>query len=127
MATYRELFEKLGNLTQEQLDSEIRLFPLGYTDTEAQEILNWVSIPQVLELSKAVRDIYYYKPAEEDADFAEPGVADYSEQEVKDLGIDEDPDYTLVCKKGEVILKIKDNITVMVEADVAPDTSIMPL
>lgn len=127
MATYRELFEKLGKLSQDQLDTEIKLFPVGYTDAEASTILNWQTVPQALELTKAVRDIYYYRPSEEDSEWAEPGVADYSEQEIKDLGINEDPDYTLVCHKGEIIFKIKDNVVVMSAADVAPDTSIMPL
>ena len=128
MPTYRELFEKLGQLTPEQLDSEIRIFPLGYTDADSLAILNYQTIPHVLELSKAVRDLYYYKPSDEE-EWASPGIMDFSESEVKELGIAEDDDYTLVCKKGEVIFKIKDNIQLMDEmpSDIGPDTSILPL
>lgn len=128
MPTYRDLFEKLGQLTPEQLDSEIKVFPLGYTDADSLAIINYQSIPQVLELSKAVRDLYHYKPSEEE-DWASPGIMDFSESEVKELGIAEDPDYTLVCKKGEIIFKLKDNIQLVEEmpADVGLDTSILPL
>ena len=128
MPTYRELFEKLGQLTPEQLDSEIRVFPLGYTDADSLAIINYQSIPHVLELSKAVRDLYHYRPSEEE-EWASPGIMDFSESEVKELGIAEDPDYTLVCKKGEVIFKLKDNIQLVEEmpADVGLDTSILPL
>ena len=128
MPTYRELFEKLGKLTQEQLDSEIRIIPVGYTDADALAILNYQTIPHVLELTKAVRDLYYCKPSE-DEDWVASGVMDFSESEVQELGIAEDSDYTLICKKGEVIFKIKDNIQLAPEmpADVGLDTSILPL
>ena len=128
MPTYRDLFEKLGQLTPEQLDSEIKVFPLGYTDADSLAIINYQSIPQVLELSKAVRDLYHYRPSEKE-DWASPGIMDFSESEVKELGIAEDPDYTLVCKKGEIIFKLKDNIQLVEEmpADVGLDTSILPL
>lgn len=128
MPTYRDLFEKLGQLTPEQLDSEIKVFPIGYTDADSLAIINYMSIPQVLELTKAVRDLYHYRPSEEE-EFATPGIMDFSESEVKELGIAEDPDYTLVCKKGEVIFKLKDNIQLVEEtpADVGLDTSILPL
>ena len=128
MPTYRDLFEKLGQLTPEQLDSEIKVFPLGYTDADSLAIINYQSIPQVLELSKAVRDLYHYRPSEEE-DWASPGIMDFSESEVKELGIAEDPDYTLVCKKGEIVFKLKDNIQLVEEmpADVGLDTSILPL
>ena len=54
---------------------------------------------------------------------------DFSESEVQELGIAEDSDYTLICKKGEVIFKIKDNIQLAPEmpADLGLDTSILPL
>ena len=128
MHTYRELFEKLGQLTPERLDSEIRIFPLGYTDADALAILNYQTIPHVLELTKAVRDMYHYKPSDEE-EWSVPGIMDFSESEIKELGIEEDEDYTLVCKKGEVIFKIKDNIQLMDEipSDIGPDTSILPL
>lgn len=128
MPTYRDLFEKLGQLTPEQLDSEIKVFPIGYTDADSLAIINYMSIPQVLELTKAVRDLYHYRPSEEE-EFATPGIMDFSESEVKELGIAEDPDYTLVCQKGEVIFKLKDNIQLVEEtpADVGLDTSILPL
>lgn len=128
MPTYRELFEKLGQLTPEQLDSEIRVFPIGYTDADSLAIINYQSIPHVLELSKAVRDLYHYRPSEEE-EWASPGIMDFSESEVKELGIAEDSDYTLVCKKGEIIFKLKDNIQLVEEmpADVGLDTSILPL
>ncbi len=128
MPTYRDLFEKLGQLTPEQLDSEIKVFPIGYTDADSLAIINYMSIPQVLELTKAVRDLYHYRPSEEE-EYATPGIMDFSESEVQELGIAEDPDYTLVCKKGEVIFKLKDNIQLVDEtpADVGLDTSILPL
>lgn len=128
MPTYRDLFEKLGQLTPEQLDSEIKVFPIGYTDADSLAIINYMSIPQVLELTKAVRDLYHYRPSEEE-EFATPGIMDFSESEVNELGIAEDPDYTLVCQKGEVIFKLKDNIQLVEEtpADVGLDTSILPL
>ena len=128
MPTYRDLFEKLGQLTPEQLDSEIKVFPIGYTDADSLAIINYMSIPQVLDLTKAVRDLYHYRPSE-DEEFATPGIMDFSESEVKELGIAEDPDYTLVCQKGEVIFKLKDNIQLVEEtpADVGLDTSILPL
>ena len=128
MPTYRDLFEKLGKLSQEQLDSEIRIIPVGYTDADALAILNYQTIPHVLELTKAVRDLYYCKPSEEE-DWVASGVMDFSESEVQDLGIADDPDYALICKKGEIIFKIKDNIQLAPEmpADVGLDTSILPL
>lgn len=128
MPTYRELFEKLGQLSSEQLDSEIRVIPVGYTDSDALAIINYQTIPQVLELSKAVRDLYYYKPSE-DEDWTSSGIMDFSESEVRELGIAEDPDYTLICKKGQVIFKIKDNIQIMEETpiEMGPENGILPL
>lgn len=128
MPTYRDLFEKLGQLTPEQLDSEIKVFPIGYTDSDAQAILNYRTIPQVLELTKAVRDLYHYKPSDEE-EWSVPGIMDFSDSEIKELGIEEDEDYTLVCKKGEVIFKLIDNIQLVEEvpSDIGPDTSILPL
>ena len=116
MPTYRDLLEKLGSLSHEQLDTEIKVIPLGYTDEVARKIINCENIPQVLELSKVSRDIYYYSPSDtEDAEWIEPGLCDFSEDEVKDLGIDQDEDYKLVCKKGEIIFKIRDNIMLVPE------------
>ena len=128
MPTYRDLFEKLGQLTPEQLDSEIKVFPIGYTDSDAQAILTYRTIPQVLELTKAVRDLYHYKPSDEE-EWSVPGIMDFSDSEIKELGIEEDEDYTLVCKKGEVIFKLIDNIQLVEEvpSDIGPDTSILPL
>lgn len=131
MPTYRDLLNKLEALSQEQLDTEIKVIPLGYTDDIAAKLLTCNSIPQILELSKVSRDIFYYSPSDtEDADWIEPGLCDFSEDEVRDLGIDQDEDYNLVCKKGEVIFKFKDNIMIVPE-EVARfgnlDTSILHL
>lgn len=114
MPTYRDLLNKLEALSQEQLDTEIKVIPLGYTDDIARKMLNCDVLPQILELGKASRDIYHYSPSE-DADWIEPGLCDFSEDEVKELGIDEDEDYTLVCRKGEVIFKFRDNIMIIPE------------
>ena len=128
MPTYRELFEKLGQLSPEQLDTEIRVIPVGYTDADALAILNYQTIPQVLELSKAVRDLYYYRPSE-DEEWTTSGIMDFAESEVRELGIAEDPDYTLICKKGQIIFKIKDNIQIMEETpiEMGPENGILPL
>ena len=128
MPTYRELFEKLGQLSSEQLDSEIRVIPVGYTDADALAIINYQTIPQVLELSKAVRDLYYFRPSE-DEEWISSGIMDFSESEVRELGIAEDPDYTLICKKGDIIFKIKDNIQIMEETpiEMGPENGILPL
>lgn len=128
MPTYRELFEKLGQLSPEQLDSEIRVIPVGYTDADALAILNYQTIPQVLELSKAVRDLYYYRPSG-DEEWTTSGIMDFAESEVRELGIAEDPDYTLICKKGQIIFKIKDNIQIMEETpiEMGPENGILPL
>lgn len=40
MATYRELMDKLLSMSQDQLDSEIKVFPVGYTDSDAAMLLN---------------------------------------------------------------------------------------
>lgn len=130
MPTYRELYDKLATLSAEQLDSEIRIIPLGYTDSDAATILRYDLIPEVLEFSKVSRDIYYCKPSEEDAEWMEAGVVDFSEDEAKEMGIDQDEDYTLICKKGALILKIKDGIMLapVEEAKVGNlDTSILHL
>ena len=128
MPTYRELFEKLGQLSPEQLDSEIRVIPVGYTDADALAILNYQTIPQVLELSKAVRDLYHYRPSG-DEEWTTSGIMDFAESEVRELGIAEDPDYTLICKKGQIIFKIKDNIQIMEETpiEMGPENGILPL
>lgn len=109
MPTYRDLFEKLATLSPEQLDSEIKIIPAGYTDGEAAELMRYDILPQVLELAKASRDLYHFAPSE-DGEWCEPGVCDFSSDEIKDMGIDQDEDYVLLCKKGELIFKLKDNI-----------------
>ncbi|MDO5442895.1 MAG: hypothetical protein Q4G10_04435 [Bacteroidia bacterium] len=109
MPTYRDLFEKLGTLSPDQLDSEIKIITAGYPDETADSLLNAETIPHFLELTKAARDYYHYTPSGEDT-FEEAGVVDFSADEVKELGIDTDEDYKLICKKGEIILKLKDNI-----------------
>lgn len=111
MPTYRDLYDKLATLSQEQLDSEIKVIPVGYTDNDAAALLRYDILPQVLELGKASRDLYHYAPSEEE-DWIEPGITDFSESEVQEMGIAEDEDYTLVCKKGEVIFRIKDNLAI---------------
>ena len=129
MPTYRELFEKLGAMSPEQLDNEIRVIPTGYTDREAMMLLRPDTIPQFLELSKAERDVYHYSPSE-DGDWIEPGLCDFSEDEVQEMDIANDEDYKLVCKKGQIIFKIKDGISIqpLEEAKVGNlDTSILHL
>jgi len=108
MPTYRDLLDKLSTLSSEQLDQDIKIVPLGYTDDLAHSILRYRFIPGVLELTKASRSIYHYSANEES--FMESGVADFSDDEIKDLEIDKDRDYHLICKKGEVFFKIKDNV-----------------
>lgn len=131
MPTYRDLLEKLGTLSYEQLDMEIKIFPLGYTDSDVKRLLSCDVLPQVLELGKAPRDIYYFSPSDtEDADWIEPGLCDFADDEIKEMGIDQDEDYKLVCKKGEVIFKFKDNIMLMPEEESKIgnlDTSILHL
>lgn len=128
MATYRDLLDKLLIMSQEQLDSEIKVIPLGYTDSDAQMLLDYRSIPQVLEIAKASRDIYHFAPSEEDGEWCEPGMCDFAEDEIRDMGIDKDEDYTLICHKGETIFKIRDGITLAnAEVSKAIDTGIMPL
>lgn len=128
MATYRELLDKLLSMSQDQLDSEIKVFPVGYTDSDAAMLLNYQTLPQVLEITKASRDIYYFAPSDEDGEWCEPGMCDFAEDEIRDMGIAEDEDYTLVCHKGETILKIRDGIALAnAEVSKAIDTGIMPL
>ena len=116
MPTYRDLLDKLAALSHEQLDTEIKVIPLGYTEDIAKKMVTCESIPQILELSKVSRDIYYYSPSDtEDAEWIEPGLCDFSDDEVKELGIDQDEDYKLVCRKGEIIFKFKDNIMIVPE------------
>ena len=129
MPTYRDLYDKLANLSQEQLDSEIRVVPVGYTDNDASALLRYDLIPQVLELSKASRNLYHCAP-EEGEEWMEAGVAEFSDDEVREMEIDSDKDYTLLCSKGTVIFKIKDNIISgpVEEAHVGDlDTSILHL
>lgn len=109
MPTYRDLLEKLGALTPAQLDNEIKIITSGYPDETADSLLNADTIPHFLELTKAARDYYHYTPSDEDS-FEEAGVVDFSEDEVKEMGIDTDSDYKLICKKGEIIFKLKENI-----------------
>ena len=73
MPTYRDLFEKLATLSPEQLDSEIKVIPVGYTDGEAAELMRYDILPQVIELAKASRDLYHFAPSE-DGEWCEPGV-----------------------------------------------------
>ena len=110
MPTYRDLYDKLAALNPEQLDSEIKIIPVGFTDSDAAAILRYDIIPEVLELAKAPRNLYHCKPSGEDAEWMEPSVCDFAEDEIKDMGIDEDPDYTLICRKGEMIFKIRDGV-----------------
>lgn len=114
--TYRELFDKLGSLNPNMLDSEIRVIPVGYTDADAQVLLRYETIPQVLELARTDRNIYRYTPSEE-GDWIVPGLCDFSDDEVAEMGIDQDNDYTLICKKGELIFKIKDGISILREEE----------
>lgn len=109
MPTYRELYDKLANLSQEQLDSEIMIAPVGYTDNDAAALLRYDLIPQVLELTKASRHLYHCSPSD-DEEWMEAGVAEFSDDEIRDMEIDSDKDYTLMCKKGSIIFKIKDNM-----------------
>lgn len=128
MPTYRDLYDKLATLSAEQLDSEIKIIPVGYTDDDAAAILSYPNIPKVLELTKCSRNIYHCHP--QDDDILEPGLVDFSDDEVRDMGINEDEDYTLVCKRGETVFKLKDNIQVMREEAASfgnLDTSILHL
>ncbi len=110
MPTYRDLYDKLAALSPEQLDSEIKIIPVGFTDSDAAAILRYDIIPEVLELAKAPRNLYHCKPSGEDAEWMESSVCDFAEDEIKDMGIDEDPDYTLICRKGEMIFKIREGV-----------------
>ena len=129
MPTYRELYEKLSALSAEQLDREIKIIPVGYTDSDAAAIFRYDIIPQVLELAKASKDLYYCHPTDEE-DWVEPGIMDFSESEIEEMGIDKDEDYVRICKKGEIFFKVRDNIAFVQSEEVKPgniDTSIMPL
>lgn len=128
MPTYRDLFEKLGTLTQEQLDSDIRIITAGYPDAQAAGLLSNDLIPEVLELARTERDCYHYTPSEEG--FEEAGVVDFSDNEIKEMGIDEDEDYQLICKKGTVVFRLKNNIYIGPDPEVHVgnlDTSILHL
>ena len=135
MPTFRDLYDKLATLSPEQLDTEIKVIPVGYTDSDAAEILSYPNIPYALKIDKAVNDIYYYKPRpeegddEDSADWLEASIADFSEEEVKDLGIAEDDEYTLICRKGQVFLKVDaDALRSSIEAHFGNlDTSILHL
>lgn len=134
MPTYRDLFEKLGQLTPDQLDQEIKIIPAGFTDSEANEALAWWNIPYALKLTKADYDLYHYNPksdVDEDGEenFMEPGIADLSEEEIKELGIQDDEEYTLVCKKGDIYFKVlEDTAKISLEAHIGNlDTSILHL
>ena len=115
MPTFRDLYDKLAQLSPEQLDTEIRVIPVGYTDNDAAELLAYPNIPYALKIDRAVNDIYYFQPKpeagedaddEEGVDWLEASVADFSEEEVKEMGIADDPDYTLICRKGETFLRV---------------------
>ena len=128
MPTYRDLYDKLATLTPEQLDSEIKIIPVGFTDADAASILRYDIIPEVLEITKAPRDLYHCKPSGEDAEFMEPSICDFAEDEIKDMGIDEDPDYTLICHKGELIMRIREGVELIPSEETHIgnlDTSIM--
>ncbi|MCQ2179019.1 MAG: hypothetical protein MJY91_02810 [Bacteroidales bacterium] len=130
MPTFRDLYDKLATLNPEQLDCEIKVIPVGFTDSDAAAILRYDVIPEVLEITKAPRDLYHCKPSGEDSEWMEPSICDFSEDEVKEMEIDTDPDYTLICHKGEMILKIKDGVEIIPseEAHLGNlDTSIMKL
>lgn len=130
MPTFRDLYDKLATLSPEQLDCEIKVIPVGFTDSDAAAILRYDVIPEVLEITKAPRDLYHCKPSGEDSEWMEPSICDFSEDEVKEMEIDTDPDYTLICHKGEMILKIKDGVEIIPaeEAHLGNlDTSIMKL
>ena len=132
MPTYRDLFEKLGQLTPDQLDQEIKIIPAGFTDNEANETMAWWNIPYALKLVKADYDLYHYSPKPEEGDeenFMEAGVADLSEDEINELGVKDDDEYTLVCRKGEMYFKVLEDTTKFsIEAHLGDlDTSILHL
>lgn len=129
MPTYRDLYDKLATLSPEQLDDEIMIVPVGYTDDDAAAILRYDLIPKVLEIAKAPRNLYHYRPVE-DSDWIDPAITDFDDDEVRDMGIDNDEEYTLICRKGKTILKIRDDVA-LVDAQAASignlDTSILHL
>jgi len=127
MPTFRDLYDRLAELTPEQLDTEIKVFPVGYTDIDSATILNYETIPQVLQIAKASQDIYHYRSGEED--WMSAGIAEFSKSEVEEMEIDKDEDYTLLAKKGQVFFKIRDGIEISesTQADLGIDTSILPL
>lgn len=137
MPTFRDLYDQLAQLSPEQLDTEIRVIPVGYTDSDAAEILAYPNIPYALKIDKAVNDIYYFQPkpeqgeeSDEDAvDWLEPSVADFSEEDAREMGIADDPEYTLICRKGETFLRVDgESLRRAVEAHFGNlDTSIMHL
>jgi len=130
MPTFRDLYDALGAMSPEQLDTEIRVIPNGYTDADASLILQYPNIPLVLEIAKATRNIYHCQPQDSEDDFMQAGTNDFSDDEVRDMGIDTDEDYKLVCPKGQVYLKIKDNIVFTESEDEHfrnLDSGIMPL
>jgi len=130
MPTYRDILDKLSQMSSEQLDTEVRIIPVGFTDNDAAELLKYPTIPYALKLDKAASDIYYYKPSDNsEDDFQEPGIVDFSEEETRELGIADDPDYTLICRKGTTFLRVsEDKLRSAVETRVGNlDTRIMQI
>ena len=127
MPTFRDLFDKLAELTPEQLDTEIKVFPVGYTDSDAAAIINYGSIPDVLQLAKASQDIYHYRSGEED--WMSSGIAEFSRSEAEEMDIDNDEDYVLVARKGQIFFKVRDGIELVevTQADMGIDTGILHL
>lgn len=127
MPTFRDLYEKLSKLSPEQLDSEIKIIPVGYSDDDVVALLNYHNIPDRVKLAVADCDIYHYQPGPDS--WMDAGVGDLTEDDIKEMGIEEDEEYTRICRKGEVYLRVLQSLDRdIVEAHVGNlDTSIIHL
>lgn len=127
MPTFRDLYERLAKLTPEQLDCEIKIIPVGYSDEDVAAHLNYINIPDKVKIAVADCDIYHYEPGPDS--WMDAGVGDLTDDDIKEMGIAEDEEYTLICHKGETYLRV----TASLEKDIAEahlgnlDTSILHL
>lgn len=97
MTTYRDLLEKLMKMNDNQLDSEIKFLPVGWSDYDVPS-LEISDIASSFELVFAEEDVVY---AEYSSDsYMESGYSDYLSFEGQEEEKEEGQVNTLVVKKG---------------------------
>ena len=111
MSTYRDLLRQLEQLSESQLDKEIRILPVGYCNLAPMESGIYEELNANLEVKIAEKGVFWHEasaPAAACGDDVE-GILAGEDIESEDLD-DSNVKLTELIPEGEPYLKITDKI-----------------